>query len=46
LSPTRPIAIDDPVTTAARDAADHQGPIFVRAYWARRSRQPRWVQIR
>ena len=46
LSPTSPIAIEEPATTAARAAADHHGPSFVRAYWARRSRQPRWVQIR
>ena len=46
FSPTSPMAIDEPATIAARDAADHHGPNFVRAYWARRSRQPRWVQIR
>lgn len=46
LSPTSPMAIDEPVTIAASDAADHHGPSFVRAYWALRSRHPKWVQIR
>jgi hypothetical protein len=46
LLPTRPIAIEDPATIAARDVADHHGPSLVRAYWALRSRHPRCVQMR
>ena len=32
LSPISPMAIDEPATIAAREAADHHGPNFVRAY--------------
>lgn len=32
LFPTSPMAIDEPAIIAARDAADHHGPNFVRAY--------------